>query len=87
MHLGYKVIFAGPAAGPDVHRIRNFAEDLHRTLHARELGSVSNMDCARDEVLVAVNAVRHLGAARQAIRQQLVRSNFTDNVSVERLKE
>lgn len=86
VRLGYKVTFAGPVAGPDTHRIRNFAEDLNRALDERSLGGVPNMDTARDQVLVEVNAARDLGPALQAIRMQLARSGFDDNVSVERLK-
>ena len=86
MPRGYKVVFAGPRAGPDVHRIRNFAEDLHRALREKSLGSVPNMDVAYDEVLVEVDSARHLGPALKAIRAELARANFDDNVSVERLK-
>jgi hypothetical protein len=86
MRHGYKVIFAGRAAGPDVHRILNFAEDLQRALRDLAIGSVPNMDAAKDEVIVQVDAARLLGPALQAIRTQLTRSNFDDNVSVERLE-
>jgi hypothetical protein len=87
MGLGYRILFARPAENTDVHRIRNFAEDLHRVLRDGGLGSVPNMDHAKDEVLVTVNATRHLGPTLKAIRRQLARSNLEDNVSVERLNE
>ena len=83
---GYKIQFAASPGGPEMHRIRNFAEDLHRQLRAEEIGCVLNMDEARDEVLVEVVTARQLGSALRAIRAHLARSNFDDNISVVRLE-
>jgi hypothetical protein len=82
---GYRILFAGPARGPDLHRIRNFAEDLHRELIKGGFGLVPDLGHTTAEVLVRVRAKRHLAPTLRVIRLQLARSNFDDNVSVERL--
>lgn len=82
---GYKILFAGTAQGPDLHRIGNFAEDLHRELTKHGIGMVPDLDHTTAAVVVEVNAKRHLAPTLRIIRLQLARSNYDDNVSVERL--
>ncbi len=83
---GYKILFAGTAQGPDLHRIGNFAEDLHRELTKGGVGLVPDLDHTTATVVVEVSAKRYLAPALRIIRLQLARANFDDNVSVERLR-
>lgn len=82
---GYTILFAGPTSGSDLHRIRNFAEDLDRALREGAIGGVPSLDHIKAEVVVNVSARRFLGPALRTIRIQLARSNFDDNVSIARL--
>jgi hypothetical protein len=81
---GYRVLFAGTAEGPDVHRVRNFAEALDRALKEGAIGSVLNMRSATDEVQVQVRARRLLGPALRAIQLELTHAYFYDNISIVR---
>ena len=57
----------------DIHRIRNFGEELMRTLREDSLGDVSDPDTAIDELSVRISSCRHLGEVRRLIRRTLVK--------------
>jgi hypothetical protein len=67
----YIVRFFEPKPLEAVNRVRNFAEDVFRSLHAEGLGSVPNMDAAIDEVRIEVASTRDLGRVGQIIRRHL----------------
>ena len=86
MKPAYLVRFSSP--DPDtISRIRHFAEDVLRALHAAGLGDVPNEASATDEVKVHVSAARHLGRALQAINLQLRKHNLDQDAVVSRVKE
>ena len=69
-----------------ISRIRNFAEDLYRDLHAAGLGDVPNEGTATDEVNVDVSATRHLSRVLKAITLQLRKHNLEGDTVVSRVK-
>jgi hypothetical protein len=66
-----------------VPRIRNFAEDLQRSLSHASIGMVENMDSAVDTVLVRVASTRMMGDASEAARSALERHNLVADAVLE----
>lgn len=67
----YVVRFSEPDPMKAVDRVRNFAEDVCRSLCDEGLGSVPNMDTAIDEVRIEVASKRHVGRVEQIIGRHL----------------
>ena len=71
-------------AESDVTRIRNFAEDLDRSLSAQRSGTVENPDTAVELVVVAVSSARLFGQVLAATRATLKRHNLLAEATLER---
>jgi hypothetical protein len=82
---GFLVTFGGSGGEPDVHRIRNWAEDLFVDARTRGYGTVENADSALDRVWVVASSGRALGDLAQAIRRSLGRHNLLDHAIVSKL--
>jgi hypothetical protein len=67
-----------------IHRLRNFAEELHLDLHRHGYGSVPNMDSAIDEVIVLVTSKRYFGNALTRARALLKHHHLDDDAIFER---
>jgi hypothetical protein len=63
-----------------VHRLQNFAEDLHLKLARPGFGSVRDIDSITECAEVEVNAKRFLGEVAEQIHKALVRHNFADAI-------
>jgi hypothetical protein len=74
----YVVQFRAPSTVESVHGVRNFAEDLDRSLHNERLGTVPNMDEATTEVYVDIAATRHAGRVFTEIKPLLRHHQFDD---------
>ena len=85
MSTELRVRFTGVVGGHGelVHRIRNFAEDLQRSLLSSSIGTVENMDTATDTVLVCIRSARALGQASAAANAQLKRHNLLASAVLE----
>jgi len=81
----YLVQFSSDGGLDFTNRVRNFAEDLFRTLRAKGLGDVPNEAAATDKVQVSVSAARHLGAVLKAIKLQLRKHNLAAHGEIVRL--
>jgi hypothetical protein len=62
----------------DVHKIRNFCEDLASTLRDRRLGSVGDIDGAIDEIVITLASRRNLGEGRTVTRQLLAKHHLAE---------
>jgi hypothetical protein len=72
------------AADDSIHRVRNFAEDLHRAVTRDTIGQVENMDSAVTSVSVIVESKRKLGIASALARALLERHNLSEGALIER---
>jgi hypothetical protein len=82
---GYQVTFSYPfPGGTEVHRIRNWAEDVARQLQTAQLGDVPDMDSATTHVTVRALKRSHLSKALAVIRLSLRRHNLSDYATVVR---
>jgi hypothetical protein len=70
--------------GELVHRIRNFAEDLQRSLSKALVGTVETVDTVTNTVLVRVGSTRMIGQATAAAKAQLKRHNLLADAVLER---
>lgn len=84
MPIKYRLEVVGDRAS-DIHRTRNFAEELHLTLRARGLGTTSNPDTMTTELIITVPVKRHLGEARELLRHLLAKHFMEADVDVQRL--
>ena len=70
----------GPDRSSDIHRIRNFGEDLYR--HCRNDGwasiSIADIDRATDRVCVSVRSARRVRRTAQMIEKLLVQHCLRD---------
>jgi hypothetical protein len=55
----------------DVHKVRNFGEELARTMREQRLGTVDEIDRAIDEISGVLASRRELGEWRKMIRRML----------------
>jgi hypothetical protein len=76
----------GDGDAANTHRVRNFAEDLHRALTDNELAemSVDEIDRATDKVHVRVKAVRDLGSIEMLIKRKLRHHRLSARIRSER---
>jgi hypothetical protein len=72
------------AADDSIHRIRNFAEDLHRAVTRDGVGHVENMDTAVTFVSVRVGSKQNLGKAAALVRALLERHHLAEDAVIER---
>ena len=70
----------GPDRASDIHRIRNFGEDLYRHCHndGRALISITDVDRATDQLKVSIRSARHVRRAAQMIEKLLVQHFLND---------
>jgi hypothetical protein len=80
----YRLEVVGERAA-DIHRTRNFAEELHFTLRERGLGTTSNPDTMTTELVITVPVRRNLGEARQLLRHLLAKHFMEADVNVQRM--
>lgn len=73
----YVVRFSEPNTEETLHRVRNFAEDVFRSLRDDGLGTVPNMDTAVNEVHVEVRLKRQAGRVGQILRRHLRDHRFS----------
>jgi hypothetical protein len=70
----------GPDRSSDIHRIRNFGEDLYR--HCRNDGwasiSLADIDRATDRITVSVRSARHVRRSAQMIEKLIVQHCLSD---------
>jgi hypothetical protein len=82
---GYRVQFAKPfPGGSEVHRIRNWTEDIARALKDPLIGEVPDMDTATDSVTVRVFKPSNLGDTLRAIRHTLRHANLEPHATIVR---
>jgi hypothetical protein len=70
-----------------VHRIRNWAEDLFRTVKREQWGAVDDPDECTDTVWVVAASPRVTGDLAKAIRRALKNSNLLDDAVVTKLSK
>jgi hypothetical protein len=68
-----------------VHRIRNWAEDLHRQAQQNGWGTVEKSDNAVDRVCVVASSPRDLGNLAGAVKRSLKHHKLLDDAVVEKL--
>ena len=68
-----------------VHRIRNWAEDLHRQARQNGWGTVENPDTAVDAVCVVASSPRVLGNLAGAVKRSLRHHKLLEDAVVEKL--
>jgi hypothetical protein len=68
----FTIRFVMPVDGTSIDKVRNFGEELMRTMRDQELGDVSDPDTAIDELSISLRSRRHLGQVRKLIRKLLV---------------
>jgi hypothetical protein len=83
MPVTYLLRVVGSRAG-DVHRTRNFAEELHLDLKRSGLGTTTDPDAMTTELLVTIPKPRDLGAARSLIDRVLRKHLMVDDVQIDR---
>ena len=68
-----------------VHRIRNWAEDLHRQANQNGWGTVENPDGAVDTVCVVASSPHALGNLAGAVKRSLRHHRLLEDAVVEKL--
>ena len=70
----------GPDRSSDIHRVRNFGEDLYR--HCRNDGwasiSLADVDRATDQLKVSIRSARRVRRTAQMIEKLLVQHFLSD---------
>jgi hypothetical protein len=66
----------------DVHKIRNFGEDLARTMREQRLGSVGGIDSAIDKISGILTSRRDLGEWRKIVRRMLEKHYLAEVATV-----
>jgi hypothetical protein len=83
---GFLITFAvAPHTDTGIHRIRNWAEDLFRTVRRENWGTVSDPDTATDSVWVVAASARVTGDLAKAITRTLRNGNLLDDAVVRKL--
>jgi hypothetical protein len=70
----------GPDQSSDIHRIRNFGEDLHRHCHNNGWASISiaDVDRATDQLIVSIRSARRVRRTAEMIEKLLVEHFLID---------
>ena len=68
-----------------LHRIRNWAEDLHQQAARNGWGTVENPDTAVDAVCVVASSPRALGDLAGAVKRTLRQHKLLEDAVVEKL--
>ena len=70
----------GPDRSSDIHRIRNFGEDLYRHCHNDGWASISitDVDRATDQLKVSIRSARRVRRTAQTIEKLLVQHCLRD---------
>jgi hypothetical protein len=79
----------GPDRFSDIHRIRNFGEDLYR--HSRDDGwasiAIADVDRATDQLKISVRSARRIRRAVQMIEKLLAQHSLSEMASVSEIDQ
>lgn len=85
-HLVITFPETGTPSSDLTHRVRNFAEDLERSLSSAGVGSVRNADTATTEVWARVTSSAKFGEAASLARAAAKRHHLEQSANFERAK-